>query len=466
MSFMLGGGRVWKPILQRGGRKRLSRAHPLIKGGYVRTPAVDPDVTFSDSMTHHTDIVPGPRVVRLADLDVLHTRLLQAEEAGTPEPDSVLAGPLTPDTRQPRIELPLLPRRLVLRYSVKFGGRPAELTSVWWRAFVRTTFSLGLLRGMGGQAWPGILVERTRTADHALEFHPVGLAVSWAAVWPALILMALSAALVLRPGPVPLMALAAALVLLAPGPAAMRWRHGASAWHWGGRALGSDLSVAQAWWAWFPFLLPLSTGLCLSGLAIESARLDSPWWPSLAMAASGLAVVSLLVWPWAWWRSMRAKLTSLTLGPSRLQWLAPLSQAWQLGLRSLVMASLLATLTGGMMLTLWALWGLQWGHGPVQAWAVAGGVLFALVCWVVLVPYVKVQQARLIWRHVGSAHVRTKWHGSVRRQVIDAMVARLWVLVTLGWAGPDMAMRTWGCQCRSLTVHTRVDPEVLRHHWV
>lgn len=353
-------------------------------------------------------------------------------------------------------DVPRLPHGQVRKLPVAFDGAGATYARIW-------AVNVLLLLVTGGLAWPWthrrsrqFFLSHTTVAGHRLAFR-----LSARALWPRL-------------------ATVLALWLGVASAAAGSWvtgllalTLGAAVWPLMGY-LGINQRVGSLSWAdrrlWFDgpwhgiyraIALPLLAGLAAIWCTALGLKFDDKAWLS---AAGVLGAVWLLTCPLAVWAFLHYRQHHLRLGPLRLRWKASRGDIGLELLRVLGWAALMLV-TAGVCATWSAFAWQRWGG------ALPTGAGLVLVCAVVAVatcaalPYAQARLSRAIWNTTGNRHLRVRNNLSVSGYVRLYMGNVLRLVSTLGLYWPWAAVALWGRRAHSLTLVSRVEPEVLLSYW-
>lgn len=350
-----------------------------------------------------------------------------------------------------------LPNRAVDTWPVQFTGVDDDYAAIWLQGAVLSVLSLGLALPWARIRCRRYLLQHTRVAGQALDYHgrPAPMLVR------QLLVMALVAGVALAiQASVPAGLLASTLAFASwPLLWLMGCAHRVNRMSWGRRPLALQARVRDVYRALGP---PLGAAIALMWLAwaLHLWRAPVIAWVGWALAVL-VWVASVPLWGW---KLLRLRQTHARLGPLRLRWQAPRQAIWELTARSLSQSVLVAAFGLGAWAVVVSVARAAWGGLPVE-WVV-GGLAMVLAHVVLCMGFgLRARLHWLTWQHTGNRSVRSRCRKSaLDRGGVHARQAAL-VLVTGGIYWPWAQVATWRACAQATVIRSRVGVRTLTRHW-
>lgn len=352
--------------------------------------------------------------------------------------------------------LPRLPAGEVQKAQVEFIGRADDYAALWLTGALLSIVTLGVYLPWARIRCRRYLMQHTRVAGQTLDYH--------GAPQPMLVRQFLGLVLLAGVGLAAAGSWAAGLLAALLAAAAWPLLHWMGLTHlvnrltWGERPLNIEAPVSAVYRvaAW-PWLLAAAWVGSAVWWAPQMGVLKWPIWGGTL--ALWLAALPLWIWNWLSLRQARGH-----LGPLTLSWKATRKDVYM----AFAMALWWTVLGGGLVLGLAAvaLAGIDALGWYVDARALLGlGVLFGLGMLVQGWSSVCARLFVLTWHHTGSRSLRFRCELSVPWMVRMAVQHALWTALTLGLYWPWAQATRWKVRVRSVSVHSRVDMQVLASRW-
>lgn len=352
--------------------------------------------------------------------------------------------------------VPRLPQGVVQAWPVGFEASAWAYARLWLVCLLGVLLTAGLYAPWAHVRTERFLMRHTTVAGHPLDYHAtarslwprhalgacllLGLAGAWAgSTWAGLL------ALTLVLAAWPLMVHMALVHRLAH----LSWDRRRLAF--GGHAQGVYGVLGG----------PVATLVLLAWGLVAAC-----WWPRAPVCVgwgmllgAGLVLLPTAVWAWLQYRQHRVR-----LGPLALVWQASVAEVQALCVRTVVWALLLAALVAGVVaLCLAACLLLKVRLGAV-VWGVALAAL-AMLWAVACLAFAQARLQNLVWRRTGCRHLRFRSQLHVAAHVRLQLRHAVWLCLTAGLYWPWAVVATRRMRAQALTVHARVDAEVLKAHW-